>query len=145
MLTNTIKSLLGKAWKNAKSDLKPGKHYVEEEFLVRISGSVEQLPDELAAPTVSIPLIPALALFWEKAGIARGPALQMLKQALLEAMDKGAKEDPDIQVRMKDIEAATNAIRKDLIAELPPMRRAGKLLMKELDVEIVPVDVLAAA
>jgi hypothetical protein len=46
---------------------------------------------------------------------------------------------------MKDIEAATKAIRKDLIAELPPMRRAGKLLLKDLDVEIVPVGVLEAA
>lgn len=145
MFTNTIKSLVAKAWKNAKSDLGPGKHHLDEEFLVRISGSVEQLPDELAAPTVSIPLIPALALFWEKAGIARGPALQMLRQALLEAMDKGAKEDPDIQARMKDVEAAMKAIRKDLIAELPQMRRSGKLLMKDLDVEIVPVDVLAVA
>ena len=145
MLTNTIKSLIAKAWKNEKAAFAPGKHYIEEEFLVRLSGSVEQRPDELAAPTVSIPLIPALALFWEKAGIARGPALQMLKQALLEAMDKGTKEDPSIQERMKDVEAAMKAIRKDLIAELPPMRRSGKLLMKDLDVEIVPVGVLEAA
>ena len=144
-MLNAMKSLVAKAWKNEKAALAPGKHYVEEEFLVRISGSVEQRPDEFAAPTVSIPLIPALALFWEKAGIARGPALQMLRQALLEAMDKGAKEDPDIQARMKDIEAATKAIRKDLIAELPPMRRSGKLLLKDLDVEIVPVGALAVA
>jgi len=144
-MLNTLKSLVAKAWKNEKAALAPGKHYVEEEFLVRISGSVEQRPDEFAAPTVSIPLIPALALFWEKAGIARGPALKMLRQALHEAMDKGAKEDPDIQARMKDIEAATKAIRKDLIAELPPMRRSGKLLVKDLDVEIVPVNALAVA
>lgn len=145
MLTKTIRSLVAKAWKDAKADLKPGKHHIDEEFLVRISGSVEQLPDELAAPTVSIPLIPALALFWEKAGIARGPALQMLKQALLEAMGKEAKEDSQIQERMKDVEAAMKAIRQELIAELPPMRRTGKLLLKELDVEIVPVEALAAA
>ena len=144
-MLNTIKSLVAKAWKSEKADLEPGKHYIEEEFLVRISGSVEQRPDELAAPTVSIPLIPALALFWEKAGIARGPALKMLRQALLEAMDKGSKEDPNIQARMKDIEAATKAIRKDLIAELPRMKRSGKVLLKDLDVEIVPVGVLEAA
>ncbi len=144
-MLNTLKSLVAKAWKNAQSDLGPGKHHLDEEFLVRISGSVQQLPDELAAPTVSIPLIPALALFWEKAGIARGPALQMLRQALMEAMGKEAKEDSQIQERMKDVEAAMTAIRKDLIAELPQMRRSGKLLMKDLDVEIVPVDVLAAA
>jgi hypothetical protein len=144
-MLKTLKSLVAKAWKNEKADLEPGRHHVDEEFLVRISGSVEQRPDEFAAPTVSIPLVPALALFWEKAGIARGPALEMLKQALREAMNKGAKEDPDIQARMKDIEVATKAIRKDLIAELPPMKRTGKLLVKDLDVEIVPVGVLEAA
>lgn len=144
-MLNTLKSLIAKAWKNEKAALAPGKHHIDEEFIVRISGSVEQRPDELAAPTVSIPLIPALALFWEKAGIARGPALEMLKQALVEAMDKGLKEDPDIQAWMKDIEAAMKAIRKDLIAKLPPMKRSGKLLMKDLDVEIVPVGVLEAA
>jgi len=144
-MLNTLKSLVAKSWKNEDAELEPGKHSFDEEFVVRISGSVEQRPDELVAPTVSIPLIPALALFWEKAGIARGPALEMLKQALLEAMDKGMKEDPKIQERLKDVEAATKAIRQDLIAKLPPMKRSGKLLLKDLDVEIVPVNVLAAA
>ena len=32
------------------------------------------------------------------------------QRRILEAMDKGAKEDPDIQARMKDIEAATKAL-----------------------------------
>ena len=144
-MLSTLKSLVAKSWKDEDAELEPGKHFFDEEFVVRVSGSVEQRPDELVAPTVSIPLIPALALFWEKAGIARGPALEMLKQALLEAMDKGLKEDPNIQDRMKDVEAATKAIRQDLIAKLPPMKRSGKLLLKDLDVEIVPVGALAAA
>jgi hypothetical protein len=57
-MLNTIKSLVAKAWKNQKAALAPGRHYIEEEFLVRISGSVEQRPDEFAAPTVSIPVDP---------------------------------------------------------------------------------------
>ena len=39
--------------------------------MVRVTGSVEKLDDEMVAPTVSIPLIPALALFWEKCGVVR--------------------------------------------------------------------------
>ena len=110
-MLNTIKSLVAKAWKNEKANLEPGRHYIEEEFLVRISGSVEQRPDEFAAPTVSIPLIPALALFWEKAGIARGPALQMLRQALLEAMDKDTKDEDtkDDEKADKDKDSDGNA------------------------------------
>ena len=71
------KTLLSKSWKNEDADLPAGRHYIDEEFIVRISGNVEKLEDELVAPTVSIPLIPALALFWDKAGIARDQALTM--------------------------------------------------------------------
>ena len=67
-MLNTLKSLIAKSWKNVKTDLHPGKHYIDEEIVVRISGVVEKRPDELAAPTVSIPLIAALALFWERPG-----------------------------------------------------------------------------
>jgi len=118
-MLNTIKSLVAKSWKNSKATLKHGTHYIDEEFVVRVQGSVEKLPDELAAPTVdsSVPLIPALALFWEKSGIARDSALAMLRDALQEAMQKGVKEDPNIQSRMEDIEAAMKAIRQELIAD----------------------------
>jgi hypothetical protein len=138
-MLNTVKSLVAKSWKNNKADLEPGKHFFDEEFVVRVSGSVEKLPDELAAPTVSVPLIPALALFWEKSGIARDAALAMLREALQEAMQKGVKEGPNIQSRMKDVEAAMKAIRQELIAELPPMKRAGKVLLNDLNVEVLPV------
>ena len=60
-------------------------------------------------------------------------------------MNKHAKEDPDIKARMKDVEAAMKAIRKDLIAELPPMKRTGKVLVSGLNVELVPVGAVAAA
>ena len=43
--------------------------------------------------------------------------------------------------RLKDVEAAMKAIRKDLISELPPMKRAGKVLVNDLNVELVPVGV----
>ncbi len=58
-----IQALLAKAWKNATDDLSPGTHYIDEEIVVRVQGSVEKLDDELAAPTVSIPLVATLAYF----------------------------------------------------------------------------------
>ena len=56
------KALLAKTWKNEDADLSPGHHDIDEEFVVRLTGTVEKLDDEMVAPTVSIPLIPALAL-----------------------------------------------------------------------------------
>jgi hypothetical protein len=139
MTDDTIKSLIARTWKNEAADLAPGKHYIDEEFLVRVNGMVTKKPDDLAAPTVSIPLIAVLALFWEKAGVTRAHALAMLRDALREAMTADVKEDGRIKERIKDVDAAVKAIKKELIAGLPKMRRSGKLLVGDLDVEMVPV------
>ncbi len=133
------KALLVKAWKNEDADLTPGRHYVDEEIVVRVTGSVEKLDDEMVAPTVSIPLIAVLALFWEKAGIVREHALAMLRDALQEAMTAEVKEDASIKARIKDVDEAVKAIRQDLIAGLPKMHREGKLLLDGLHVEVMPL------
>ena len=138
-MDNAIKALIAKAWKNEKADIEPGEHFIDETFLVTVCGTVEKRDDEYAASTVSIPIIPALALFWEKAGLARDNALSMLREALREAMDKEVKEDAHIAKRIKDVESAVKAIRQELIAHLPPMRRAGKVIVENLNVEAMPV------
>jgi hypothetical protein len=132
------KALLAKTWKNEDADLAPGKHYIDEEVVVRLTGSVEKCDDEMVAPTVSIPLIAVLALFWEKCGIVREHALTMLRQALQEAMTIKVKEDGHIKDRIKDVDEAVKAIRQDLIASLPKMHREGKVLLDDLQIEIMP-------
>ena len=136
----TIKSMLSKAWKNEDADLAPGRHRIDEEFVVRLTGVVEKLDDELALPTVSIPLIPTLALFWEKCGIVRDRALAMLRDSLQEAMTEKVKEDRAIQARIKDVDQAVKAIRQELIAELPKLHREGKVLIDELRVEVTSME-----
>ena len=136
----TIKSLVAKTWKNETADLAPGRHFIDEEFVVRVTGSVEKLRDELAAPTVSIPLISALALFWEKSGIVRDRALAMLRESLQEAMSDKVKEDGAIKSRIKDVSDAVAAIRQDLIATLPKMHREGKVLIDGLHVDITAME-----
>ncbi len=135
-----VKALIAKSWKNEDADLAPGRHYVDEEFVVRVVGSVTKLDDQTIAPTVSIPLIPALALFWQKSGIVRDAALTMLREALTEAMTAKVQEDASIKERIKDIDEAVMAIRKDLIAELPKMHRDGKLLIDDLRVEMLSLE-----
>ena len=65
-----IKALLAKKWKDEETHLTPGVHFIDEEFTVRLRGTVEKEGDQLVTPTVSVPLISVLALFWEKAGLA---------------------------------------------------------------------------
>lgn len=136
MTDETVKGLLAKCWKDQPIDLEPGRHYCDEVITVRVTGTVEKGRDEFVAPTVSIPLIPTLALFWEKCGITRDHALRMLREAISEAMLDGVKEDGHIQDRIKDTEAAIQAIRTELIDRLPKMRRNGRVTTKGLSVTV---------
>ena len=133
-MTDNLKGLLAKCWKDEPIDLEPGRHFCDEVLTVRVTGTVEKREDEFVAPTVSIPLIPTLALFWQKCGVTRDHALRMLREALTEAMLDGVKEDAHIQDRVKDVDAAIKAVRTELIERLPKMRRGGKLITKGLTV-----------
>jgi len=97
---DNLKALLAKVWKDEAVDLEPGRHYFDEVVTVRVSGTVEKQSDQMVAPTVSIPLILTLALFWEKAGIARDHALRMLRESIIEAMTSGKSTDEQIEARM---------------------------------------------
>lgn len=134
-----IKALIAKAWKDEELDLDPGRHYFDDVLTIRVSGTVEKQADQLVAPTTSVPLIPTLALFWEKAGIAREHAMNMLREAITEAMTEGTDKNERIEARMKDVETAVKAVKDELIAKLPKARRSGKVVTKDLEVEIMPV------
>ena len=134
-----IKALLAKAWKNEALNLDAGEHYFDETLTIHICGTVTKQADQMAAPTVSIPLILTLALFWEKAGIARDHALRILKEAILEAMENGNNKNEQIEARLKDVEKAVAAVKKDLIAKLPKQKRNGRVVTKDLEIEVLPV------
>ena len=146
-MADNLKALLAKAWKNEAVDLEPGRHFFDELLMIRVSGTVEKQADQLVAPTASIPVILTLALFWEKSGIARDHALQMLREAITEAMENGKGKNEQIEARMMDVEKAVAAVKKDLISKLPKATRSGRVITKDLEVEVLPVveEVLATA
>ena len=136
MTDEIVKGLLAKCWKEEAIHLEPGRYVCDEVLTIRVIGTVEKKDDEYAAPTVSIPLIPTLALFWEKCGVTRDHALRMLREAVTEAMLDGVKEDASIQGHLLDVEAAIKAVRTDLIDRLPKLRRTGKVITKDLTVSV---------
>lgn len=138
-MDSTTKALLAKAFKNEALDLGVGRHYFDDEFIVRVNGSVEKHDDQLVAPTVSIPLVTTLALFFEKCGVTRDAALNLLREAITEAMDDGVNEDAKIKERIGDVEKAITAVKDELIAKLPKMRRSGRVMTKDLEVSVSPV------
>jgi len=140
-----LKALIAKTWKDEELDLSPGRHYFDEVLTVRVTGTVEKQADQLVAPTTSVPLILTLALFWEKAGITREHALNMLREAITEAMIEGADKNERIEARLKDVEAAVKAVKDELIAKLPKAKRSGKVVTKDLRVMLVAEEVFVPA
>jgi len=78
------------------------------------------------APTVSIPLIPVVAFLWERLGVDKDAAMGVLRDAITEAMKERIDEAPSIKSKMDDVAEAVSAVRRDLMADLPKMRRAGR-------------------
>lgn len=138
-MDNTIQALLAKAWKDEAVDLEPGRHHFDETLTVRVMGTVEKQADQLVAPTTSLPVIPIIALFWEKAGVTRDRALAILREAITEAMKDGMDKDERIKSHIKDVDEAVKAVKEDLIAKLPKTKRAGRVITKDLCIEVLPV------
>ena len=136
---DNLKGLLAKAWKNETLELEPGLHEIDEEITIRVTGSVQKMDDQFVAPTTSLPTILTLALFWQKCGVTRDHALNMLKEAVTEAMTNGTNKDTEIAARVKDVEKAVEAIKRDLIAKLPKQKRSGRVVIKNLNIEVEPV------
>ena len=145
-MDSNTKSLVAKVWKNAELDLNVGTTFVDETFLVHVSGTVTKQNDSMVAPTTSLPLLPILALFWEKSGITRDHALRMLREAITEAMTTNGKtKNEQIEARMMDVQAAVKAVKTDLIAKLPKVKRSGRVVTKDLEIEVLTEDALVPA
>ena len=135
-MDTNLKALIVKKFKDADLDLDVGRHWVDETVVVRVSGTVERHEDQWIAPTVSIPLIPVVAFLWERLGVERGEAMGILRGAIQDAMRAKVEESPSIKSKMDDVAEAVAAVKRDLIGELPRMRRAGRTDVSDLRVSI---------
>ena len=141
-MDSTLKALIVKKFKDADLDLDVGRHFIDETVVVHVNGSVERHEDQWIAPTVSIPLIPVVAFLWERLGIERERAMMILREAVTEAMQAKVNESPIIKSKMDDVTEAIAAVKQDLIAKLPKMRRTGRTDVSDLRItvnELTPV------
>ncbi len=80
-MDSSIKALIVKKFNDAEADLDIGRHWIDETVVLRVSGSVERHGDQWFAPTISIPLIPNIAFFWERLRVERDAAMGILRDA----------------------------------------------------------------
>jgi hypothetical protein len=59
--------------------------------------------DQWIALTVSIPLIPTIAFFWDRLGVEKDAAMRVLRDAITEAMRLQTNESPAIKSKMDDV------------------------------------------
>ncbi len=71
--------------------------------------SVDRHEDQWIAPTISIPLIPTIAFFWERLGVEKDAAMSVLREAIAEAMRAKTNESPTIKSKMDDVAEAVAA------------------------------------
>lgn len=142
-----IKALLSRSWKNEALTLERGSHYIDELLTIRVSGTVVKQSDAMVACTTSLPTILTIALLLQKSGVTGPHALNLLKECLTEAMANGKSKDKEISARVKEVEKVVETVKRDLIAKLPKQKRAGRVITKDLHVEVLPVeeDVLSPA
>ena len=113
-----------------------GRHWIDETVVLRVSGSVERHEDQWIAPTISIPLIPTIAFFWERLGVEKDAAMSVLREAIAEAMRAKTDESPGIVSKMDDVTEAVAAVKRNLIEGLPKMRRSGRTDVSDLKVSV---------
>jgi len=137
-MCDNLKGLLSKVWKDEPLELLAGKHHFDEVVTVRVSGTVEKQNDQLVAPTTSIPLLLTIALLFQKSGATRENNLRILREAITEAMQEGTDKDENIKSYIKDCEAAVQCVKEQLISQLPKVKRSGRVVTKDLCVEVLP-------
>ena len=135
-MDSSIKALIVKKFKDAELELDIGRHWIDETVVLRVSGTFERHEDQWIAPTISIPLIPTIAFFWERLGVEKDAAMSILRAAIAEAMRMQNNESPAIKSKMDDVAWAIAAVKQDLIAELPKMRRSGRTDVSDLKVTV---------
>ena len=135
-MESTFKALIVKKFKDAEADLDVGRHYIDETVVLRISGTVERHEDQWILPTISIPLIPTIAFFWERLGVEKDAAMGILREAIAEAMRAKSDESPSNKSKVDDVSEAVAAVKRDLIGALPRMQHAGRTDVSDLKVSV---------
>lgn len=54
-------------------------------------------------------------------------------------MENGNNQSEQIEARLMDVEKAVSAVKKDLLDKLPKVKRNGRVITKDLRVDVLPV------
>lgn len=112
-------------------DVATGETY-DREF----TGTLSQSAPELIAPTVSISWTTVCAELLRSCGVVGDAAVVKLREAITKSISESAELDEVLRKSGKSVAEAADRIKKDIIAQLPKVRREGKTKIAQAEVKI---------
>lgn len=106
-----------------------GTHDVAESITFDVTGQVNVSEDSERTPTVSVPLLPTLALFMRYSGCTGPASLAALERAMREALEAGTDSGEAI-AEVADIEAAEARV-VDAMQALPKVPKKGAVTVRK--------------
>lgn len=107
----------------------PGVHDVAEAITLSVAGTVSVSADSERTPTVSVPLLPTLALFMRYSGCTGPAAVAALERAMREAIETDTEAAPALR-EVADIEAAEARVIAAMQA-LPKVPKKGAVTVRK--------------
>jgi len=140
-MTDAMKVALLKAMK--APTLLPGTYTVDGVVCLRVTGTIIKDDDEQYTPTVDIPLKLVLAILLERMGCTREASMDLLVNAMTDAILLNQKGEDALAERLKDIDTAMVRVQQ-VTQSLPKKSRTGKTRVTAR-VEELPVPSAEAA
>jgi len=127
VLQDAILTAVGKSLKS--KDLPPGEWSVNHRVVFNVAGTVRKGDPIEYTPTVDIPLLTTLALVLEKSGITRERSIDLLTEAMQEALALGQQGENHVASRVNDIQTAMARVR-EVTDALPKKVKNGIVTFK---------------
>lgn len=113
-----------------------GDHFFENaKVVITLNGRANKADDYEKTPTASIPMIPVLCILLKKTGAVGNNCLNLIMEAMTEALEAGEKGDEYMQALMKEYKVAEEAVRAKL-AKLPAVPAAGPFTVKDVEATV---------
>lgn len=130
-----VAKALIKELKKTGAEIEPGEYRVAADVQYHIEAHLAKGEDVEYTPTADIPLIPTLAMALKFAGCTREKAMDVLFQAMTEALEAGKRGAAYINDRVEDVEVAQARV-VALAKKLPKKSRQGAVRVKSSEVKL---------
>lgn len=116
--------------KARRASILPGEYSVDASTVDVPGGTVTVGQDEQNTPTVALPLLSVLTIALHRAGFQRDGILSLVTEAATEALSNGERVGTEIDTTVMYVAREIDMLRAHFAANLPKVKRAGKVKVK---------------